>query len=98
MKRAVDYEAHDGMRFATAEECKAHERNTKLRLLSERTSDEVLAAVRRAPDFLKLADAIEFAGKLIAEKRRADGDLRRKRKSDPENVERVIVHVGGRKP
>jgi hypothetical protein len=82
MKRAMEYEAHDGKRFATAEECKAHERDAKVLLLTKRTSDEILFAVCRAPDSLQLADAIEFAGKLIAEKRRADGDLRRRRKTE----------------
>jgi hypothetical protein len=69
MKRITDYEAHDGKRFATPEECKTHEKNLKLSLLAHRTPEQIEAAIDRS--HLELANAIEFAGNLISEKRRA---------------------------
>jgi hypothetical protein len=81
MKRTTDYEAHDGKRFATAEECKEHEKKIKLLLLRDLHETAIMAAVERAN--VELADAIEFAGSLIAEKRRADGELRRKKNTAP---------------
>jgi hypothetical protein len=81
MKRTTDYEAHDGKRFATAEECRAHEKDLKIMLLRGLTTDQISDAIDR--DNLELADAIEFAGNLVAEKRRADGELRRKKNNAP---------------
>lgn len=79
MKRAIEYHAQDGTRFTTAEECKRHEQGRSIERLVNMTDEQVNDAIARTDT--TLADAIEFAGKLIAEKRRADGDLKRKRKT-----------------
>lgn len=78
MKRAIGYTADDGEQFETAEECKRHETHIKLMRLSGITEKQILAALDRTD--VELADAIEFAGNLIAAKRRADGGMRRKPK------------------
>jgi hypothetical protein len=79
MKRATEYEAHDGARFTSADECREHEQKIKLGLLTELSMNRVMDAISRSD--LELADAIEFAGNLIADKRRTDGDLKRKVKA-----------------
>jgi hypothetical protein len=78
MKRTMDYEAHDGARFATADECRKHERHIKLSRIIDLTGDEVMAAINL--EDLQLADAIEFAGNLITKARRENGNLKRKPK------------------
>lgn len=79
MRRTTEYQANDGTRHTTAEECKRHEQDASIKLLVHMTGEQVKDALARTD--LMLADAIEFAGKLIAEKRREDGDLRRKKKT-----------------
>ena len=81
MKRAMQYVADDGEQFGTADECKQHDRHNKLMLLVNLIEDEIKAAIDGTD--LKLAEAIEFAGNLVAENRRASGRLKRKRKDAP---------------
>ena len=84
MKRATEYEAHDGKRFATREECKRHEMELNLSALAGLTEDQIIMAAIDGTD-IKLAEAIEFAGKLIAQNRRASGRLKRTRKATSES-------------
>lgn len=75
------YEAFDGARFATASECRAHERERSHLLLVNLTLEQVEAAMSRKD--ADLADAIELCGLKINRERRADGDLKRQRQPKP---------------
>jgi hypothetical protein len=77
MKRTTNYEAHDGKHFTTAEECREHETKIKLMRLVNMSDNDVMAAIERHNP--ELALAIEFAGNLIAERRRSDGVLKRRK-------------------
>jgi hypothetical protein len=79
MERKIEYEANDGTRFETREECRQHDRKLKLASLLHLDEANLLAAIER--EDIALADAIEFAGTLIAEKRRQSGELRRNAKA-----------------
>lgn len=87
MKRTTEYQANDGTRFATAEECKRHEQDRSFECLANMTAEQVKAAINRThiegigANAIELADAIEFAGKLIGDKRRAMGGAKRKKKT-----------------
>jgi hypothetical protein len=75
MRRVHRFEAEDGQSFPTAKECREHENKDRLTRLVNMTSADVMAAVEGTD--LEIAEAIEFAGQLIAKKRRERGDLRR---------------------
>jgi hypothetical protein len=87
MKRTQVFEAADGTTFETAGECREHETivdlQTKLVGLSD--GDISRAFTRGDPG---LAHALELAGAIIAKKRRATGDLKRKRNA-PAAFEKV---------
>lgn len=72
------YEAHDGKTFDTAEECKAHERLHAADMLVGRTESDIHAALNRENP--SLADAIERVAYLIANRRKEQGEVRRRRK------------------
>ena len=75
--------ADDGTPFETAAQCREYEEQEKLAgLLTDMSKADVLEALSRVD--VHLANAIERAGNIIAAKRRADGDLRRKKKTDAE--------------
>jgi hypothetical protein len=63
----------------SAAECKANDRKIKLMRLLQLDEPMIMAAIYRTD--LELADAIEFAGNIIAEKRRLIGDVKRKTKA-----------------
>jgi hypothetical protein len=69
--------AFDGQQFATAGECRQHERDNAHTLLIGLTFEQISAALARVD--LDLAEAIERVGSQIAAARRAAGDMRRKR-------------------
>lgn len=77
--KITEHQAKDGTRFATADECKRHEHNIRLKSLVNMNDEQLEAALLRTD--IPLADAIEFAGTLIAQKRRADGGAKRKKKT-----------------
>ena len=76
------YKAFDGKTFPTAKEARAHEEAHGPASLVGLTLQQVEAAMRR--EDRDLADAIEFVGTRISEKRRADGELRRRPKGNGE--------------
>ncbi len=79
MKRMTGYEASDHAWFETREACKAHEEGINLKCLAHMDAEQVKSALDRTN--IPLANAIEFAGQLIAGKRRASGDMKRRRKA-----------------
>ena len=76
------YKAFDGQTFATAKEARAHEEAHGPTSLVGLTLPQIEAAMKREDK--DLADAIEFVGTKIFEKRRADGELRRRPKGSGE--------------
>lgn len=79
MKREAGFRADDGTWFSTAVECRTHERKADLKRFLGLDEGQLQAGLDRAD--LPLANAIELAGNIIAKKRRADGGLKRKRKT-----------------
>jgi hypothetical protein len=79
MKRAQIYKAEDGETFDTAEKCQMHERKKLVANLCSLTEDDIEAALRRDADAVSLAAYLERAGNIIAAKRRADGDMRKRK-------------------
>jgi len=80
MKQTKVFEADDGTQFPTAAECKVYEEYGYLYdLLSALDSAQIRDALDRTD--VKLADAFERAGGIIAAKRRESGELRRRKKS-----------------
>lgn len=76
MRRVEIFEAFDGQRFESADECKAHEAEHVEGRLVGLTIDQVRAALAR--EDTELGDAIERVGSRIAQARRDAGDMRRK--------------------
>jgi hypothetical protein len=79
MKRTQIFEAADGRTFATAEECREHEDRAFVTLLEGLSNDAVADALDRRNT--ELSDAFERAGNIISVRRRASGELRKKRKT-----------------
>jgi hypothetical protein len=87
MKRTQVFEANDGTKFSTAEECKKHEETSSLTLLERLSPEDVSEALQRTN--VLLADAFERIGNIIAEKRRQSGGLKRAAKNKkPEAAEK----------
>jgi hypothetical protein len=77
MKQVTAYESFDGRTFATAAECRQHEKDQAPARLVGLTAEQVAAAMdRRDAD---LAEAFETVGARIAAARREAGDLKRRR-------------------
>jgi hypothetical protein len=75
------FEADDGSTFYTAADCREYEQQlAMIDLLIGRTEEQVRNALARLD--IPLANAIERAGNIIADKRRESGELRRKKKKD----------------
>ncbi len=70
------YVALDGTEFASAAECKRHERDNASAQIVGLTAEQVAAAIDRSN--LDLGEAIERVGNLIATARKAAGDLKRR--------------------
>lgn len=77
---SVAYEAFDGQRFFTREECADYEDNIWWRRLVGLTQADLEAAFDRTN--LELGAAIEKAAYRIRTKRYEDGDLKRRGKPD----------------
>lgn len=71
------YEATDGSQFATANECKKYESAACFKKLANLTEADIGRAIRR--EDTGLAAALERVGNLIAQTRRANGELQRKK-------------------
>ena len=71
MKTITEYEAFDGTRFPTAEECVAHERKTLPSAFVGLSVERVLAALRL--EDIALSDAFEKIGQQIGAARRKSG-------------------------
>ena len=79
MKTVTEYEAFDGKRFPTAEECKAYEdTHAEARLCGLKILQVHEALARETPEGILLADAFEKIGNRCAQARREAGELRRK--------------------
>lgn len=78
------YEAFDGTAFATAAECRQHEKDNAHLAIVGLTVEQALAIARREDP--ERAEAVEFLGKQIEKARLAAGDLRRRpsQASEPE--------------
>jgi hypothetical protein len=77
MKQVTAYESFDGVTFATAAECRQHERDQAPARLVGLTAEQVAAAMDRSD--ADLAEAFETVGARIAAARREAGDLKRRR-------------------
>jgi len=81
MKRLPIYRSEDGEDFDTAEKCHAHEHKMFIGRLCGLIDSQISEALERQPHRLTLAADLERAGNLIAAQRRANGDVKRKRKA-----------------
>lgn len=78
------YEAHDGKCFDTPEECRRHERDYSAEMLYDLDEKMIQEALTRSTERgVAIANAIERVAYLIANLRREQGDMRRKRKPLP---------------
>jgi hypothetical protein len=82
MKRTQVYEANDGTKFSTSDECKKHEEISSLALLERLSPEDINEALQRTN--IPLADAFERIGNIIAERRRQSGGLKRAKSKKPE--------------
>lgn len=74
------YEAHDGKCFDTPEECRRHERDYSAEMLYDLDEKMIQEALTRSTERgVAIADAIERVAYLIANRRRENGEMRRKR-------------------
>jgi hypothetical protein len=81
MKQITKYEADDGTMFDTAEAAKAYEDTIALKALLLLDEATLSNALRRAPGFEHIADALERAGTRVAKLRRGSGELKRERRA-----------------
>jgi hypothetical protein len=84
MKKIEAYKSFDGQLFETEEECRAHQRKSPESLIAGLTPETILDAIERRDDAVHISDAIERVARLIANKRKEQGVMRRRRspKSD----------------
>ena len=73
----IQYLSDDGRTFPTEKECREHEEGVWRKLIFGLKTPEALDRALKGED-QPLSDALEKAGNMCAEARRARGDLRRK--------------------
>lgn len=73
--RITIHRAKDGTEFITAAECRSHDIKEAFGILAGLSHGDLHAGIGR--ENLKIANALELAGKLVATKRRESGERRR---------------------